>query len=176
MDQQETERVVIARMPDLSSSGPVGGRGSNRLTSRGRIINQALSFKTLAVVTFFLVGIAIGLGGRGRSTDSSPAASPATARAGLSSVVPVQSGNAITQTPQSAPAPVNPPPTQSMAPQPKVAEIPSPPVQAEMSAWPPTFTPDAGKREPHASDNEVMATRPSDYIRNSYDRTRSGVH
>ena len=48
MDRQETELIVLARIPDLGSL-PQRGAAGRSLASRGRVISQALSFKLLAV-------------------------------------------------------------------------------------------------------------------------------
>ena len=58
MDRQETELIVLARIPDLGSVGRSRHRGRS-LASRGRVIGQALSFKLLAIATLLLVAMAL---------------------------------------------------------------------------------------------------------------------
>ena len=58
MDRQETELVVLARIPDLGNVGRSRRRGWS-LASRGRLIGQALSFKLLATAALLLVAMAL---------------------------------------------------------------------------------------------------------------------
>ena len=161
MDRQETELIVLARIPDLGDVGGSRHRGRS-LASRGRVIGQALSFKLLAIVTVLLIAMALvplTLRKSGQSADSPPTAAGST--------------TPFAQAPAPAPTPISPPPMPAAVPQPKVASAPPPPAAAEiprMSQWPnpahPTSPPAAGNVEPRAGVNQAMAIRPPEYLRN----------
>lgn len=61
MNQQEVRLTVLARIPDLNSSGHANeSKGTAGLLASGRILGQAMSCKLLAGLTLFLlVGAAI---------------------------------------------------------------------------------------------------------------------
>lgn len=196
MDQQGTRRVVFARFPDVSS-----GRGSSSQkavpVSSGRLLSQAASFKVLAVAVAVLVIIAIVPFAFNRSGsmpetqtvaspqpewNPNPTAAPAPVEVAPATpaapapiaVAPVAAQPALVAsrpTPVAAPAP-------TATPAPPVT--PAPAETPTMSTWPnpsyPVPTLKTSEDQPQASANQTMALRPSEYSRNSYDSTRSGIH
>jgi hypothetical protein len=82
MDARETQRTVLARIPDLNANDPDDGAKANSgrglPTSVGRLINQAASFKLLAGIAALLLVGAVFIG-HIPSTDPAPTADTATA-------------------------------------------------------------------------------------------------
>jgi len=187
MDLSGTKLTLLARIPDLSIS-PEEKPCKSKLFSRGRILNQAISFKLLAVAVVLLIVVALipkvlkrgdsadrsvatesapAWGGSGATTSSeSPAAAPASV-ADASGAKPVQ-GN------------VRPATRPALATGVASAIPASRPVDEPlMSAWPnPNYpiSPENGGVEPQAGANQPMALRPSEYLRDTHDSTRSSIH
>jgi hypothetical protein len=182
MNGQETELLVLARIPDLNGGGSRHrGRG---LVSRGRVIGQMLSFKLLAIATLLLVAMALvprTIRKSGQAADPPPtAAGSPTPVAQAPASAPTSPPPTPAPAPQPkvavappAPAATSPPPAPAPAPQPKVAIAPPTPAPAAMptmSRWPnpdhPPSAPVATNVDPHAGANQPMAIRPPEYLRN----------
>jgi hypothetical protein len=189
MDRQETQPMVLARIPDVANAGEHDGR-KNPPTSSGRVIGQALSFKLLTAVVVVLVVVAIipfALWRNSQSTDPSATADapPAWHPGEPAPTAPTApTWTPVAAVPASAPIPASPSPMPGTLPQPNVSNSSPTPASIDsplMSAWPNAAHPipasEAGAEESRAGANEAMAIRPPEYSRNNgYDRTRSSVH
>jgi hypothetical protein len=182
MDRHEVKPVVLARIPNLNSSGTlIFSEGP--LASSGRIINQAFSFRVLASVTLLLVAVAIvPLTFKRDAPPPEPTAtaevlSPAAPAAPAAPAPPAPPAVSTAAAPaQPAPAvatPASPSPTQSVAATPSVASVTPASASIDeplMSTWPNPSQPtcpqaDAGAGESRADVNQSMALRPPEQIR-----------
>lgn len=189
MDQQATTPIVLARIPDLRAVGPETVDGE-RLLSTGRLINQALSFKLLAGAVLLLMVMAVVpflVKKAGTSADPPVVADPATTWQLASSPMPTSSAPpsaaSVSMAAVSPPASDSVVPIPGELPQPAVAGRKPTPASTEaplMSTWPnpahPTSVSETTPENSPARVNQAMAIRPTEYLRNSYDRTRSGIH
>jgi len=188
MDHSGTNLTILARIPDLSIS-PEKKASKSSLISKGRILNQAISFKLLAVAVLLLIVVALApkVFKRGDSSDTSVAtesapawggsgvtASSETATVGPASVakasatMPAQASSRLTTNNIALPGAV-------ASAMPSSASVDEP----LMSAWPNPNHPissESGGMEPQSGANQPMALRPSEYIRDSHDSTRSSIH
>jgi hypothetical protein len=188
MDQQATTPIVLARIPDLRAVGPETVDGG-RLLSTGRLINQALSFKLLTGAVLLLIAMAVVpflVKRSGAPADSPVVADPLATWQSTSSVAPtgpaptvLSVGTTVVSSPASdsvvpIPGELPPPVVAGSRPAPASAETPL------MSTWPnpahPTSVSETSPDNSPARVNQAMAIRPTEYLRNSYDRTRSGIH
>jgi hypothetical protein len=196
MDRQEMKPPILARIPELKATGDQKSR-ARQPASGGRVIGQAWSFKLLAAATALLVVVAIvpfaipkkdQSAGPSTAVNTAPAwqtgPSAPSANTAPAWSIPIAEVSAPARTPTGPTIPASPPATPSVFPQPNRAD--DSPVSASastntpmMSTWPnsahPISSPEAGAGEPRASVNQAMAIRP-EYLRNSHDRTGSGVH
>ena len=180
MDLQGTKLTLLARIPDLSIAQE---KPSKSLPlSKGRILNQAISFKLLAVAVVLLVVVALlpKVLKRGGSADTSVATESAPAWGGSAAAT---SSGAVAEVPAGLPAQASSSPIAGVASRSDVASaIPTSTSVDEplMSTWPnpnyPISSSEAGGGESQSGANQPMALRPSEYIRDSHDSTRSSIH
>lgn len=185
MDRREERPVVLARIPNLNSS-----RANETIegppASSGRILGQAFSFRILAGVTVLLVAVAIvplTFKRDAPTTEAAPAWNPgALADTGAAWPAPVaETGSAWPASVAETSA--SPSPTERVSSERSVAGVISASATIDeplMSTWPNPSQPtspqaEAGAEESRADVNQSMALRPSEHIRNSYDRTRPSV-
>jgi hypothetical protein len=176
MDQPRMKPMVLARFPTMNLARGEDVHGGTP-PSRGRILDQSLSFKLLAAAVLLLVAVAtvpLALSRNASSTTPSAMAEPSPAwqisqpRA-LVDAAPV----CVAPVPASLPAPTSLSPLPGVRPKPQVAGVPLATPSADaplMSAWPnpayPTSPQDeVGVEEPRAGANQAMAIRPTEYLR-----------
>jgi hypothetical protein len=189
MDRQMRTPIVLARIPDLRAVGPEAVDGE-RVLSRGRMINQALSFKLLAgaVVLLMVMAVVPYITKKSDSSADPPAVSdPLTTWQSASTALPTGPG----PTPAVSVSAVVafPPASESVVPiageQLQPAATGSRPASASTEArpkspWPnpahPTSASEASPENASAQVNQAMAIRPTEYLRNSHDCTRPSIH
>ncbi len=203
MQCQGVKGLVLARIPDLSRSDEADDPSA--VSSGGRLLSQALSFRLLGIVVLLLMGSAVLKFAVGRSHSDGPVADGGSQTSvATTDAVPVWTGPAA-KPPAPAPVVLTPAPAAEAAPCPVAAhESPTPVAKAAgplmSSPWPnPAHAVSTGVEardvstkgdspifvdtrigtvpdSPPAGANRAMAIRSSEYIGNNDDRTGSSIH
>ena len=195
MQHKEARLMVLARIPNLSATGPEGESGTTLPAECGRLISQVVSFRLLAATALLLLLVAI-MPFSLREKASPPAtirATPSTAASDVSALQPDFASIAptaasvppmATGTPPTAANAIPqmsswPNPAQSASPQTATGgEGPQSGANQPMTIPPPFYQADAraAYQEPAPGASPFKGPIQKPVIQNSHDRTRSSIH